>query len=168
MAQVGIVMGSDSDMPVMAKAAEILDKFGISYDMSIISAHREPEEFFEYAKSAEQRGYKVIIAGAGKAAHLPGMCAAIFPMPVIGIPMKTSDLGGVDSLYSIVQMPSGIPVATVAINGGQNAGILAAKILATSDPELLQKLKDYAADLKAGVQKKDAKLKEVGYKNYEA
>jgi 5-(carboxyamino)imidazole ribonucleotide mutase len=168
MAQVGIVMGSDSDMPVMAKAAEILDKFGISYDMSIISAHREPEEFFEYAKSAEQRGYKVIIAGAGKAAHLPGMCAAIFPMPVIGIPMKTSDLGGVDSLYSIVQMPSGIPVATVAINGGQNAGILAAKILATSDPELLQKLKDYAAELKAGVQKKDAKLKEVGYKNYEA
>lgn len=168
MAQVGIVMGSDSDMPIMAKAAEILDKFGISYDMSIISAHREPEEFFEYAKSAEQRGYKVIIAGAGKAAHLPGMCAAIFPMPVIGIPMKTSDLGGVDSLYSIVQMPSGIPVATVAINGGQNAGILAAKILATSDPELLQKLKDYAAELKAGVQKKDAKLKEVGYKNYEA
>lgn len=168
MAQVGIVMGSDSDMPVMAKAVEILDKFGISYDMSIISAHREPEEFFEYAKSAEQRGYKVIIAGAGKAAHLPGMCAAIFPMPVIGIPMKTSDLGGVDSLYSIVQMPSGIPVATVAINGGQNAGILAAKILATSDPELLQKLKDYAAELKAGVQKKDAKLKEVGYKNYEA
>lgn len=168
MAQVGIVMGSDSDMPVMAKAAEILDKFGISYDMSIISAHREPEEFFEYAKSAEQRGYKVIIAGAGKAAHLPGMCAAIFPMPVIGIPMKTSDLGGVDSLYSIVQMPSGIPVATVAINGGQNAGILAAKILATSDPELLQKLKDYAVELKAGVQKKDAKLKEVGYKNYEA
>ncbi len=168
MAQVGIVMGSDSDMPVMAKAAEILDKFGISYDMSIISAHREPEEFFEYAKSAEQRGYKVIIAGAGKAAHLPGMCAAIFTMPVIGIPMKTSDLGGVDSLYSIVQMPSGIPVATVAINGGQNAGILAAKILATSDPELLQKLKDYAAELKAGVQKKDAKLKEVGYKNYEA
>lgn len=168
MAQVGIVMGSDSDMPVMAKAAEILDKFGISYDMSIISAHREPEEFFEYAKSAEQRGYKVIIAGAGKAAHLPGMCAAIFPMPVIGIPMKTSDLGGVDSLYSIVQMPSGIPVATVAINGGQNAGILAAKILATSDQELLQKLKDYAAELKAGVQKKDAKLKETGYKNYEA
>ena len=168
MAQVGIVMGSDSDMPVMAKAAEILDKFGISYDMSIISAHREPEEFFEYAKSAEQRGYKVIIAGAGKAAHLPGMCAAIFPMPVIGIPMKTSDLGGVDSLYSIVQMPSGIPVATVAINGGQNAGILAAKILATSDQELLQKLKDYAAELKAGVQKKDAKLKETGCKNYEA
>ena len=128
MAKVGIVMGSDSDMPVMAKAAEILDKLGIDYEMKIISAHREPDVFFEYAKSAEEKGFKVIIAGAGKAAHLPGMCAAIFPMPVIGIPMKTSDLGGVDSLYSIVQMPSGIPVATVAINGGQNAGILAAKI----------------------------------------
>lgn len=167
MAQVGIVMGSDSDMPVMAKAADILEELGISYEMSIISAHREPEEFFEYAKSAEERGYKVIIAGAGKAAHLPGMCAAIFPMPVIGIPMKTSDLGGVDSLYSIVQMPSGIPVATVAINGGQNAGILAAKILATSDPELLQKVKEYAKSLKESVQQKDAKLQQVGYKRYE-
>nr|MCR4798030.1 5-(carboxyamino)imidazole ribonucleotide mutase [Lachnospiraceae bacterium] len=131
MAQVSIVMGSDSDMPIMAKAAEVLDTFGISYEMRIISAHREPEEFFEYAKTAEERGIKVIIAGAGKAAHLPGMCAALFPMPVIGIPMKTSDLGGVDSLYSIVQMPGGVPVATVAINGGLNAGILAAKILAT-------------------------------------
>ncbi|MCM1263599.1 MAG: 5-(carboxyamino)imidazole ribonucleotide mutase [Butyrivibrio sp.] len=168
MAQVGIVMGSDSDMPVMAKAADILEKFGISYEMTIISAHREPDVFFEYAKSAESKGFKVIIAGAGKAAHLPGMCAAIFPMPVIGIPMKTSDLGGVDSLYSIVQMPSGIPVATVAINGGENAGILAAKILAVSDAELLQKLKDYKQDLKEGVQKKDARLKEVGYKNYSA
>ena len=166
MAQVGIVMGSDSDMPVMAKAAEILDKFGISYEMNIISAHREPEEFFTYAKGAESRGYKVIIAGAGKAAHLPGMCAAIFPMPVIGIPMKTSDLGGVDSLYSIVQMPSGIPVATVAINGGQNAGILAAKILATSDAELLQKLKDYSAELKDAVVAKDEKLQTEGYKAF--
>ncbi|SFT32583.1 5-(carboxyamino)imidazole ribonucleotide mutase [Lachnospiraceae bacterium XBD2001] len=166
MAQVGIVMGSDSDMPVMAKAAEILDKFGISYEMNIISAHREPEEFFTYAKGAEARGYKVIIAGAGKAAHLPGMCAAIFPMPVIGIPMKTSDLGGVDSLYSIVQMPSGIPVATVAINGGQNAGILAAKILATSDAELLQKLKDYSAELKDAVVAKDEKLQNEGYKAF--
>ena len=143
MAQVGIVMGSDSDMPVMAKAADILEDLGISYEMTIISAHREPDVFFEYAKSAESRGLKVIIAGAGKAAHLPGMCAAIFPLPVIGVPMKTSDLGGVDSLYSIVQMPSGVPVATVAIGGGQNAGILAAKILAVSDSTLLQKLKDY-------------------------
>ncbi len=166
MAQVGIVMGSDSDMPVMAKAAEILDEFGISYEMAIISAHREPDVFYEYAKSAENRGFKVIIAGAGKAAHLPGMCAAIFPMPVIGIPMKTSDLGGVDSLYSIVQMPSGIPVATVAIGGGQNAGILAAKILATSDAALLDKLKDYSEKLKKSVQEKDARLQETGYQNY--
>jgi len=166
MAEVGIVMGSDSDMPVMAQAADILKELGISFEMTIISAHREPDIFFDYAKSAEGKGVKVIIAGAGKAAHLPGMCAAIFPMPVIGIPMKTSDLGGVDSLYSIVQMPSGIPVATVAINGGKNAGILAAKILATSDEELLKRLKDYSRRLRESVQKKDAKLQEVGYRNY--
>lgn len=166
MAKVGIVMGSDSDMPVMAKAAEILDKMGIEYEMTIISAHREPDIFFQWAKSAEEKGFKVIIAGAGKAAHLPGMCAAIFPMPVIGIPMKTSDLGGVDSLYSIVQMPSGIPVATVAINGGANAGILAAKILAASDEALLQKVKDYTEFLKNEVVKKADKLAEVGYKEY--
>lgn len=166
MGQVGIVMGSDSDMPVMAKAADILEELGISYEMKIISAHREPDVFFEYAKSAEDRGIKVIIAGAGMAAHLPGMCAAIFPMPVIGIPMHTTSLGGRDSLYSIVQMPSGIPVATVAINGGANAGLLAAKILATSDAALLQKLKDYSQGLKESVQKKDAHLQETGYRNY--
>lgn len=166
MAKVGIVMGSDSDMPIMAKAAEVLEQLGIDYEMTIISAHREPDVFFEYAKGAEARGFKVIIAGAGKAAHLPGMCAALFPMPVIGIPMKTSDLGGVDSLYSIVQMPSGIPVATVAINGGANAGILAAKILATSDDEILERLKKYSEDLKDQVAEKDARLQEVGYKAY--
>lgn len=166
MAKVGIVMGSDSDMPVMAKAAEVLEKLGIEYEMNIISAHREPDTFFEYAKSAESRGYKVIIAGAGKAAHLPGMCAALFPLPVIGIPMKTSDLGGVDSLYSIVQMPTGIPVATVAINGGANAGILAAKILAASDPELLDRLKAYCEAQKEEVAAKDAKLQETGWKAY--
>lgn len=166
MAKVGIVMGSDSDMPVMAKAAEILDEMGIEYEMTIISAHREPDIFFQWAKAAEEKGFKVIIAGAGKAAHLPGMCAAIFPMPVIGIPMKTSDLGGVDSLYSIVQMPSGIPVATVAINGGTNAGILAAKILAASDSELLERLKKYSEDLKNDVVKKAEKLDEIGYKAY--
>lgn len=159
-------MGSDSDMPIMAKAAEILDKLGIDYEMTIISAHREPDVFFDWAKAAEDKGFKVIIAGAGKAAHLPGMCAAIFPMPVIGIPMKTSDLGGVDSLYSIVQMPSGIPVATVAINGGANAGILAAKILATSDAELFAKLKAYSESLKNDVVKKAEKLEQVGYKEY--
>ena len=166
MAKVGIVMGSDSDMPVMAKAAEILDKFGIDYEMTIISAHREPDIFFEWAKSAEEKEIKVIIAGAGKAAHLPGMCAALFPMPVVGIPMKTSDLGGVDSLYSIVQMPSGIPVATVAINGGANAGILAAKILATSDAKLLAKLKSYSEEMKNDVVKKADKLESIGYKEY--
>jgi len=141
MAKVSIVMGSDSDMPVMAKAAAVLDEMGVSYEMRIISAHREVNEFFEYAKTAEERGIKVIIAGAGMAAHLPGMCAAIFPLPVIGIPMHTTSLGGRDSLYSIVQMPSGIPVATVAIDGGANAAILACKILAVSDDELLAKLR---------------------------
>ena len=166
MAKIGIVMGSDSDMPIMAKAADVLEELGISYEMTIISAHREPDVFFEYARSAEEKGFKVIIAGAGMAAHLPGMCAAIFPMPVIGIPMHTTSLGGRDSLYSIVQMPSGIPVATVAINGGANAALLAAKILATSDEALLQKLKEYSENLKNQVQAKDAKLKEQGYKAY--
>ena len=166
MAKVGIVMGSDSDMPIMAQAADFLDKMGIDYEMTIISAHREPDIFFNYAKSAEEKGFKVIIAGAGKAAHLPGMCAALFPMPVIGIPMKTSDLGGVDSLYSIVQMPPGIPVATVAINGAQNAGLLAAKILATSDPELLAKLKAYSEEMKNEVAGKDEKLQKLGHKEY--
>ena len=166
MAQVGIVMGSDSDLSVMSKAAEVLDEFGISYEMHIISAHREPDIFFDWAKGAEERGIKVIVAGAGMAAHLPGMCAALFPMPVIGIPMHTTSLGGRDSLYSIVQMPSGIPVATVAIGGGKNAGILAAKILAVSDPELLKKLKDYSANMAAEVEAKDRKLQEKGYKDY--
>ena len=166
MAQVGIVMGSDSDMPVMKKAAEILEELGISFEMRIISAHREPEEFFEYARTAEEKEFKVIIAGAGMAAHLPGMCAAIFPMPVIGIPMHTTSLGGRDSLYSIVQMPSGIPVATVAINGGANAGLLAAKMLAMSDQELLGKLKAYSKKLEEAVKEKDKRLAETGYKNY--
>ena len=166
MPKVGIIMGSDSDLKVMSKAAVMLEELGIEYEMTIISAHREPDVFFEYAKSAESKGFKVIIAGAGMAAHLPGMCAAIFPMPVIGIPMHTTSLGGRDSLYSIVQMPSGIPVATVAINGGANAGLLAAKILATSDEALLAKLKEYSKELKEQVQAKDARLQEVGYKNY--
>ena len=159
MAKVSIVMGSDSDMPVMAQAADFLEEMGIDFEMTIISAHREPDIFFDYAKTAEERGVKVIIAGAGKAAHLPGMCAALFPMP-------TSDLGGVDSLYSIVQMPSGIPVATVAINGGKNAGILAAKILAASDPELLSRLKAYSEKMKNEVVGKAEKLDKTGYKEY--
>ncbi len=166
MAQVSIVMGSDSDMSVMSKAADVLEEFGISYEMRIISAHREPDIFFDYAKGAEERGVKVVIAGAGMAAHLPGMCAALFPLPVIGIPMHTTSLGGRDSLYSIVQMPSGIPVATVAINGGKNAGLLAVKMLAMSDADLLNKLKAYSENMKNEVVGKDSKLQDVGYKNY--
>ena len=166
MAKVSIVMGSDSDMPVMKKAADTLEKLGISYEMRIISAHREPDLFFEYAKTAEDRGVKVIIAGAGMAAHLPGMCAALFPLPVIGIPMHTTSLGGRDSLYSIVQMPSGIPVATVAIGGGVNAALLAARILAAGDQELLQKLKAYSEEMKEQVAAKDARLQETGYQAY--
>ena len=156
MAKVGIVMGSDSDLEVMSKAAEMLEKFGIDYELTVISAHRMPDVFFDYAKTAEEKGFKVIIAGAGGAAHLPG----------IGIPIHTKSLGGVDSLYSIVQMPSGIPVATVAINGGANAGILAAKILATSDDELLNRIKAYKDELKDGVMKKKDKIEKVGYKKY--
>ena len=166
MPKVGIIMGSDSDLKVMSKAAVMLEELGIEYEMTIISAHREPDELIEWTRGAEDRGIKVMIAGAGMAAALPGMCAAIFPMPVIGIPMHTTSLGGRDSLYSIVQMPSGIPVATVAINGGANAGLLAAKILATSDPELLDRLKAYSQELKEQVEAKDAKLQETGYRNY--
>ncbi len=166
MAKVGIIMGSDSDLDIMSKAAEVLEQLGIDYEMTIISAHRMPDIFYDYAKSAEEKGMKVIIAGAGGAAHLPGMCAAIFPMPVVGVPIHTKALGGVDSLYSIVQMPGGIPVATVAINGGLNAGLLAAKILATSDNELLGKLKDYSENMKAKVVEKAEKLEKVGYKEY--
>ena len=164
--KVGIIMGSDSDLPVMSKAAEILDELQVPYELTIVSAHRTPDRLCEYAKTAEAKGLKVIIAGAGGAAHLPGMTAAMTVLPVIGVPVQTKALGGVDSLYSIVQMPSGIPVATVAINGGANAGILAAKILATSDAELLAKLKEYAESLKNDVVKKAEKLEQVGYKEY--
>lgn len=166
MAKVGIIMGSDSDLDVMSKAADILDELGVDYEMTIISAHRMPDVFYDYAKSAEEKGIKVIIAGAGGAAHLPGMAAAIFPMPVVGVPIHTKSLGGVDSLYSIVQMPGGIPVATVAINGGLNAGLMAAKILAVSDAQLLGKLKKYSAGLKDKVVEKAQKLEKVGYKAY--
>ena len=166
MPKVGIVMGSDSDLKVMSKAAAMLEKLGIDYEMTIISAHREPDVFFDWAKSAEGKGIKVIIAGAGMAAHLPGMCAALFPMPVVGVPMSGKNLAGEDALFSIVQMPPGIPVATVAIDGGMNAAILAAKILAVSDAELLDRLKAYSQELKEQVEAKDARLQEVGYKNY--
>jgi len=166
MSKVGIVMGSDSDMGVMSKAAAQLEEFGIDYEMRIISAHREPGELVEWAQSAEERGLQVLIAGAGMAAALPGMVAALSPLPVIGIPLSSKNLGGTDALYSIVQMPGGIPVATVAIDGAKNAAILAARILGVSDPELRKQLKKYAADLKDQVVAKDARLQEVGYKNY--
>lgn len=165
MARVGIVMGSDSDLPIMSKACDILDKLGVEYDVTVISAHRMPDIFYEYAKNAEKK-YKVMIAGAGGAAHLPGMLAAMCPLPVIGVPIHTKALGGVDSLYSIVQMPSGIPVATVAIDGAANAGILAAKILATSDAELLSRLKEYSGSLKESVAAKKEKLERLGCAEY--
>ena len=163
---VSIVMGSDSDLPVMGKAAEILDKFEISYEIRILSAHRQPGAFIEYTRGLEQNGVKVVIAGAGMAAHLPGMCAALTSVPVIGVPMYTKSLGGRDSLYSIVQMPPGIPVATVAIDGALNAGLLAAKILATGDTVLAGKLRDYTNTMSENVSAKDRRLQEEGYEAY--
>ncbi len=160
MAEVGIVMGSDSDLDVMQKAADILKEFGIEYEMRVISAHREPDLFFEYAKNAEERGLKVIIAGAGMAAHLPGMCAALFPLPVIGVPIWSKSLNGQDALYSILQMPPGIPVATVAINGGKNAGLLAARMLAMENPSLRSKLKLYSEKMAREVEAKDQALQD--------
>ena len=160
MAKVGIVMGSDSDMSVMGKARDILEEFGVAYEIRVISAHREPDVFFEYAKGAQVRGLKVIIAGAGMAAHLPGMCAALFPLPVIGVPINTGCLGGKDALYSILQMPPGIPVATVAIDGGKNAGLLAVRMLAMEDEALQEKLKTYSENMCKAVQEKDRKLQE--------
>lgn len=166
MAKVGIIMGSDSDLKIMSKACEVLEELNIEYEMTIISAHRMPDIFFDYAKKAEGKGIDVIIAGAGGAAHLPGMAAAIFPLPVIGVPIQTSALGGVDSLYSIVQMPSGIPVATVAINGAANAALLAAKMFAITDQGLRAKLKAYSEKLKDGVVNKAEKLDRLGYQEY--
>lgn len=160
MAKVGIVMGSDSDMTVMGKARDVLKEFGVEYEIRVISAHREPDVFFEYAKGAQARGLKVIIAGAGMAAHLPGMCAALFPLPVIGVPINTGCLGGKDALYSILQMPPGIPVATVAIDGGKNAGLLAVRMLAMEDEALQEKLKTYSENMCKAVQEKDRKLQE--------
>ena len=157
MSKVGIVMGSDSDLSVMKAAMETLEKFGIEYDVTVISAHRMPDIFFEYAKSAESK-YDVLIAGAGGAAHLPGMAAAVTPIPVIGVPIHTKSLGGVDSLYSIVQMPAGIPVATVAINGAKNAAILAARIIALSDETVAAKMSAWKAGLGAKIEKANAEL----------
>ena len=163
---VGIIMGSDSDLPVMSKAAEMLDQLNVPYELTVVSAHRTPDKMYEYAHSAKERGLKVIFAGAGGAAHLPGMTAAMTVLPVIGVPVQTKALGGVDSLYSICQMPPGIPVATVAINGALNAGLLAAKIVAIGDEELSVRIEEYAKSLETMVEKKAAKLEEIKYQEY--
>ncbi|MDJ0735150.1 MAG: 5-(carboxyamino)imidazole ribonucleotide mutase [Nostocaceae cyanobacterium] len=163
---VGIIMGSDSDLPTMQDAIAICEEFDVACEVAIVSAHRTPERMVEYAQSAHQRGIKVIIAGAGGAAHLPGMVASLTPLPVIGVPVPSRHLKGIDSLYSIVQMPSGIPVATVAIGNAKNAGLLAVQIIATQNPELLQKVENYRHNLQESVITKQAKLEQLGYKQY--
>ncbi|MEQ8201972.1 MAG: 5-(carboxyamino)imidazole ribonucleotide mutase [Syntrophomonadaceae bacterium] len=163
---VGIIMGSDSDLPIMREAADILQEFGVEYDVTVCSAHRLPQETADYARGARARGLRVIIAGAGGAAHLPGVIAAYTTLPVIGVPIKTNTLSGVDSLYSIVQMPKGIPVATVAIDGSANAGLLAVQMLALGDAALSEKLADYRARMAAGVLAKDRQLKQLGIEGY--
>ena len=164
--KIGIIMGSDSDLPVMKEAAEFLDSLGIPYEITIVSAHRTPKRLYEYAETAIERGLGVIIGAAGGSAHLPGMVASITTLPVIGVPIQTKALGGVDSLHSIVQMPPGIPVATVAINGAKNAGILAASILSVHDKEIQKKLCAYKESLIKMVNEKVDRLDKVGYEAY--
>jgi 5-(carboxyamino)imidazole ribonucleotide mutase len=156
---VGIIMGSKSDLDTMRPAAEALVEFGVPYEIRVVSAHRTPDAMFEYGKSARSRGLKAIIAGAGGAAHLPGMVASLTTLPVIGVPVQTKALGGVDSLYSILQMPAGIPVATVAIGNGRNAGLLAVRILASSDEALAARLDEYAEEMKRLVAEMDEGVK---------
>lgn len=163
---VGIIMGSDSDLPTMKEAIAILEEFHIPCEVAIVSAHRTPERMVEYAQSAHQRGLKAIIAGAGGAAHLPGMVASLTPLPVIGVPVPSRHLQGVDSLYSIVQMPAGIPVATVAIGNAKNAGLLAVQILASHQPELLERVQKYRQTLTQSVMDKQARLSQLGYEQY--
>ena len=158
--QVGIIMGSDSDWDTVAPAAEVLAEFGIRFEVGVVSAHRTPEKMLAYAKGAHERGLQVIIACAGGAAHLPGMVAAATPLPVIGIPRALKDLDGLDSLLSIVQMPGGVPVATVSIGGAKNAGLLAARILGSSDPAIQRRMVDYQANMAAEVERKDEALRE--------
>ncbi|MBU6346729.1 5-(carboxyamino)imidazole ribonucleotide mutase [Cylindrospermopsis raciborskii] len=164
--EVGIIMGSDSDLPTIKEAIAICEEFSVSYEVAIVSAHRTPRRMVEYAETAHIRGLKVIIAGAGGAAHLPGMVASLTPLPVIGVPVPTRNLQGVDSLYSIVQMPAGIPVATVAIGGAKNAGLLAVQILATYKPELLVKVQAYRQSLSDMVMEKQNRLTQLGYQQY--
>ncbi len=163
---VGIIMGSDSDLPTMKEAIAICEEFNIPSEVAIVSAHRTPQRMFEYAQTAHNRGLKVIIAGAGGAAHLPGMVASLTLLPVIGVPVQTRTLQGVDSLYSIVQMPGGIPVATVAIGNAKNAGLLAIQILASHQPELLEQVQKYRQTLSESVMDKQIKLDKLGYQEY--
>ncbi len=157
---VGIIMGSDSDLPVMQQAAQILAELAIPYELTIVSAHRTPKRLYDYAEGAVARGLKVIVAGAGGAAHLPGMVAALTPLPVIGVPIKTTSLSGLDALLSIVQMPAGVPVATVAIDGAKNAGLLAAQILGSTDPQIRERIARYKCDLETMVLDKAARLEQ--------
>ncbi|MEP7128342.1 MAG: 5-(carboxyamino)imidazole ribonucleotide mutase [Chitinophagales bacterium] len=166
MPQVAIIMGSDSDLGVMKDAAAILSEFEVNYLLTIVSAHRTPERMMDFAKSAGEKGIKVIIAGAGGAAHLPGMVAAVTHLPVIGVPVQSKTMNGIDSLYSIVQMPPGVPVATVAINGAHNAGLLALQILSVADSAIAEKMITYKNKLKSIVESKADKLEEKGYETY--
>jgi 5-(carboxyamino)imidazole ribonucleotide mutase len=163
---VGIIMGSDSDLPVMKAAAEMLEQFEVAYELTIISAHRTPNRLVEYAEGADKAGLKVIIAGAGGAAHLPGMCAAHTSLPVIGVPVESKALQGLDSLLSIVQMPPGVPVATVAINGAKNAGILAAEIIGSNDAKVHKRISEYKQKMREEVEKKAQRLEETGFQKY--
>ena len=163
---IGIIMGSDSDLPVMKEAAEFLESIGVDFELTVVSAHRTPDRLVQYAKEARGRGLKVIITGAGGAAHLPGMIASMTSLPVIGVPVKTRTLNGLDSLYSIVQMPPGIPVATVAINGAKNAGILAAEILGVFDDKVYEKVAAYKKNLESMVLDKAERLENLGYEAY--
>src|SRR4028119_624200 len=163
---IGIIMGSDSDLPTMQDAIAVCEEFGVPCEVAIVSAHRTPERMVKYAQDAHQRGLKVIISGAGGAAHLPGMVASLTPLPVIGVPVASRHLQGLDSLYSIVQMPAGIPVATVAIGNAKNAGLLAVQILATHQPELLERVQQYRQNLAQSVMDKQAQLDQLGYQQY--
>ena len=166
MADVLIIMGSDSDLKVMSEAANFLDEVKVSYDLTIVSAHRTPDRMYDYAKKAKQKGYKIIIAGAGGAAHLPGMVASITSLPVIGVPVQSKTMSGTDSLYSIVQMPPGIPVATMAINGAKNAGILAARILGINQQNIADNLEEFSNSMKRSVLDKASSLEQKGHQNY--
>lgn len=166
MAKVGIIMGSDSDLEVMQEAAKILEYFDISFEITVVSAHRTPKRLFDYAEKASDRGIRVIIAGAGGAAHLPGMVASVTHLPVIGVPVRSGNLNGLDSLYSIVQMPPGVPVGTMAINGAKNAGIFAVQILAAQDENLAQKIRDYKVAVRDEVEEKAKRLEKIGFENY--